>query len=100
MEVGTTFHHRWHLVDHLLETTYEVLECDPGRTFTYQSIVSSVRRLVCLRQEPTAEGTRLTCCIEQDLSLLFQQGAPQAEHTAQQHLQSDLLCLKEVLERR
>src|SRR5438874_337841 len=100
IEVGTTFHHRWQLLNRLLDTTYEVLECEPGRTFTYQSIVSSVRRLVCLRLEPTAEGTRLTCCIEQDLSPLFQQDAPRAVHTAQQHLQSDLLCLKEALERR
>ena len=95
VEVGTTFHHCWQLLDRLLDTTYEVLECEPGRTFTYQSIVSSVRRLVCLRLEPTVEGTRFTCCIEQDLSPLFQQDAPRAGHTAQQHLQSDLLCLKE-----
>jgi uncharacterized protein YndB with AHSA1/START domain len=40
VEVGSTFHHCWQLLDHLLETTYEVLECEPGRTFTYQSIVS------------------------------------------------------------
>ena len=98
MEVGATFHHRWHLIDRLLETTYEVLECDPNRRFTYQSIVSSVRRLVCLCLEPTAEGTRFICCIEQDLSPLFQQDAALAMHSLQQHLESDLLSLKEVLE--
>ena len=100
MEVGATFHHRWHLIDRLLETTYEVLECDPNRRFTYQSIVSSVRRLVCLCLEPTAGGARLTCCIEQDLmSPLFQQDAVLATYTAQRCLESDLLSLKRVLER-
>ena len=91
MEVGSTFHHCWKLVDRLLETTYEVLECEPGRTFTYQSIVSSVRRLVCLRLESTARGIRIDCYVEQDLSPLFQKDAPWAVHTAQQHLKSDLL---------
>ena len=100
VEVGTTFHHRWQLLGRLLDTTYEVLECDPGRTFTYQSIISSVRRLVCLRLEATARGIRIDCYVEQDLSPLFQKDAPWAVHTAQQHLESDLLCLKEGLERR
>jgi uncharacterized protein YndB with AHSA1/START domain len=98
--VGTTFQHRWQLLDRLLDTTYEVLECEPGRRFTYQSIVSLVPRLVCLRLEQTAGGTRLICCIEQDLSPLFEQHAALVALTVQQHLQSDLLCLKKVAESR
>jgi uncharacterized protein YndB with AHSA1/START domain len=98
VEVGTTFQHRWQLLDRLLDTTYEVLECEPARTFTYQSIVSLIRRLVCLRMEQTAGGTCLTCCIEQDLSPLFEQDAALVALTIQQHLESDLLCLKKVVE--
>jgi uncharacterized protein YndB with AHSA1/START domain len=100
VEVGTTFQHRWQLLDRLLDTTYEVLECEPSRSFTYQSIVSLVPRLVCLRLERTAGGTRLTCCIEQDLSPLIEQDAALVGPTVQQHLESDLLCLKKVLESR
>jgi uncharacterized protein YndB with AHSA1/START domain len=96
--VGTTFQHRWQLLDRLLDTTYEVLECEPGRTFTYQSIVSLVPRLVYLRLERMAGGTRLTCCVDQDPSAILEQDAALVALTVQQHLQSDLLCLKKAVE--
>jgi uncharacterized protein YndB with AHSA1/START domain len=98
VEAGATFHHRWQLLDHVLETTYEVLVCEVGRTFIYQSTISSVRRLVSFQLEATAGGTRLTCCIEQDLHAFFLQEAALAELAAQRLVEASLQTLKEVVE--
>jgi uncharacterized protein YndB with AHSA1/START domain len=96
--VGSTFHLRWQLPGRVLETTYEVLVCEAGRAFTYQSTISSVRRLVSFRLEAIASGTRLTCSIEQELHSFFQHEVAMAAQATQRLLEAELQSLKKAVE--
>ena len=96
--VGTIFRHRWNLLGQVLETTYEVLEWDPGRAFVYQSIAGSECSFVRSSFAPTSSGTQLTWRVDHDLLASFQQDMPLAVRAMQQLLDVDLLTLKAVLE--
>lgn len=98
MRVGSTFREQSKLLDHLLETTYEVVEWIPVRRVTYKSIVGTVPSLVCLRFEATAGGTRFTMRVEPSFDLVFPHDELLAVHAVERLLQVDLQTLKEVLE--
>ncbi len=98
IRVGSTFREQSKLLDHILETTYEVIEWLPPQRVTYKSIVGAVPSLVCLRFASTAGGTRFTMRVEQALDLIFPQGEALALRATQRIMQVDLLTLKDVLE--
>ena len=96
--VGTIFRHRWKLLGRVLETTYEVLEWDPGRAFVYQSIAGSECSFVRSSFAPMSSGTQLTWRVDYNLLASFQQNMPLAVRAAQHLLDVDLLTLKAMLE--
>jgi uncharacterized membrane protein len=97
--VGTILHARLNLLEQIVETTFEVIEWAPARSFACKSIMGPVSSLVCLHFEPVAAGTRLTLRLEYEFHGLFTLArAKLAECTIERTLQADLLTLKDALE--
>jgi uncharacterized membrane protein len=97
--VGTILHARLNLFEQIVETTFEVIEWAPARSFACKSIMGPISSLVCLRFESVAAGTRLALRLEYEFhGLLDLSRAKLAGCTIERTLQADLLTLKDALE--
>lgn len=56
MLIGTTVRCTIRILERWFETTYEIVECQPNRYFTYKSVVGVAPNFTCIRFEPQDGG--------------------------------------------
>ncbi len=84
-----------------METTYEVIECQPGSHLTFKSTTGIDPCVFSYQFDETGEGTIVTLEVMLSLSLQGEMlGLSEAvvENMVKRQIQHDLLTLKDVLE--
>jgi uncharacterized membrane protein len=100
MLVGTTVRCTIRILGRWFETTYEVIECMPGRYLTYKSISSVAPTLVCYQCVPAQDlGTNVIVEETIDFTGGFLGFAePVVKNVIRRQISYDLQTLKDLLE--
>ena len=100
MLVGTTVRLTIHILGRWFDTTYEIVECVPGRYLTYKSISSIAPCLICY-QYKSVESLGTNVIVEETINFtggFLGFAEPVITGAISRQLSSDLLTLKDILE--
>lgn len=100
MLVGTTVRCTNRILGRWFETTYEIVECVPGRYLTFKSISSISPCLICYQYE-SVESFRTNVIVEETINFtggFLGFAEPVIKATIRRQLSYDLLTLKDLLE--
>jgi uncharacterized membrane protein len=100
MLVGTTVRCTIRILGRWFDTTYEIVECVPGRYLTFKSISSVSPCLICYQFE-SIESLRTNVIVEETINFtggFLGFAEPVIKGAIRRQLSSDLLTLKDLLE--
>lgn len=100
MLVGTTVRLTIRILGRWFNTTYEIIECVPGRYLTYKSISSIAPCLICY-QYKSVESLGTNVIVEETINFtggFLGFAEPVIKGAITRQLSSDLLTLKDLLE--
>ena len=100
MLVGTTVRCTIRILGRWLDTTYEIVECVPGRYLTYKSISGIAPSFICY-QYKSVESLGTNVIVEETINFtggFLGFAEPVITGAIRRQLSSDLLTLKDLLE--
>ena len=102
IQVGATVRSTLHFLGRWFDITFEVVECEPGRSMMIKSISGAASCYIDFRFDPVVDGGTIVSqeAVFHLIDGVIEQAEPVVTSAVRRQLEYDLLTLKDILETR